>query len=67
MIGDMELAVLMDSIDRKDKEQLAEMMSRMSAEDVAYFKGYVNGYSTAVVHLQKAAQDGSLQNYENSI
>ncbi len=67
MLDDMELARLMDSIDRNDKAQLAEMMNRMSPEDVAYFKGYVNGYSTAVVHLQRAAADGSLQVSENPI
>lgn len=54
MIDDYKLAQLMDSIDQHDKVQLAEMLKEMSAEDVAYFKGYVQGYSTAAMHLQEA-------------
>ena len=61
MLNDMQLAELMDSIDRNDKVQLAEMMKRMSREDVAYFKGYIQGYATAVEHLQMAVADDNAE------
>lgn len=57
MIDDRRLAELMDSITQEDKEQLAEMMRQMDEVDVAFFKGYIQGYSTAVVHLQAARED----------
>lgn len=57
MLDDMKLAELMDTIDRRDKVQLAEMLSMMDSEDVAFFKGYIQGYSTAVRHLQMARED----------
>ena len=57
MLSDYELAELMDSIDAMDKVQLAEMLGRMTPEDVAYFKGYIQGYSTATLHLQEAYRD----------
>ena len=62
MLDDRQLAELMDSIDGNDKVQLAEMLKRMSREDVAYFKGFIQGYSMAVTHLQAAIEDDSLDN-----
>lgn len=54
MLDDRKLAELMAGIDARDEEQLAEMMRGMDEVDVAFFKGYIQGYSTAVLHLQQA-------------
>ena len=58
MIDDLFLSELMDTVAQQDKEQLAEMMRRMTPDDIAYFKGFVSGYTTAVSHLQAAGVDG---------
>ena len=59
MLDDRKLAELMDTIDQNDKAQLAAMLLNMTSDDVAYFKGYVAGYSTAVRHLQMAQAEDS--------
>lgn len=56
MVSDEMLAALMDSVAQEDKEALMSMLLSMGAEDKAYFKGYVAGYSEAVRHLQAANQ-----------
>ena len=54
MLDDRRLAELMDSALGEDRETLLAMLQEMGPEDVAYFRGYVNGYSTAFRHLQRA-------------
>lgn len=55
-ISNMKLAELMDSVVNEDKIALKAMLDSMSAEDVAYFKGYVAGYAEAARHLQADSQ-----------
>lgn len=52
MVGDRELAELMNMATNDDKDALMAMLKTMTAEDKAYFKGYIAGYSEAVRHMQ---------------
>ena len=56
-MSDRQLAELMDMATNDDKDELMAMLKTMGAEDKAYFKGYVAGYTEATRHLQMSERD----------
>ena len=57
MVDEQTISTLMGFATSDDKASLEAMLSKMSANDKAYFYGYVAGYAEAVIHMGLAKVD----------